>query len=388
MYFLNKKAPGVKHLPFISKSAIRWIRNPKDMTVASKFAKKPTSYHLKNAIRWLCQAQDVNDDGGVSSQFSLKNGWTASFPETTGYIIPTFFDYSVYSSEKKYYERAIRMVDWELSIQMDDGAFQGGTIDMKPEPVVFNTGQIIFGLIRAYKATKQKKYLNAAINAGDWLVKIQEKNGSWEKFTYKKSVHVYNIRTSWALMELYKISKNDTYLKCVKKNVQWVLKNQNKNGWFMNNPFVTHYIAYSIRGLLEVGLLLDDKKIIDSSIKPAQTIMKRFMIDRFIYGTYDENWRSNDKHTCLTGDAQLSIIWQKIYQYKNDKKFFEESLKINDFLKICQYDKGNNDMKGAIPGSYPLWGKYFSFSYPNWATKFFADALLLEESIRKKRGDN
>ena len=35
---------------------------------------------------------------------------------------------------------------------------------------------------------------------------------------------------------------------------------------------------------------------------------------------------------------------------------------------------------GAINGSFPLWGKYEPFAYPNWATKYFADAMMLEEN--------
>ena len=34
--------------------------------------------------------------------------------------------------------------------------------------------------------------------------------------------------------------------------------------------------------------------------------------------------------------------------------------------------------QGAIPGSFPLWGKYEPFAFPNWATKYFADSLMLE----------
>jgi len=30
---------------------------------------------------------------------------------------------------------------------------------------------------------------------------------------------------------------------------------------------------------------------------------------------------------------------------------------------------------GAIPGSRPVWGNYLSFACPNWARKFFLDAL-------------
>jgi hypothetical protein len=37
------------------------------------------------------------------------------------------------------------------------------------------------------------------------------------------------------------------------------------------------------------------------------------------------------------------------------------------------------DIRGGVKGSHPLWGSYAGFSYPNWAAKFFIDALLLQE---------
>ena len=30
-------------------------------------------------------------------------------------------------------------------------------------------------------------------------------------------------------------------------------------------------------------------------------------------------------------------------------------------------------------GSFPVWGRYAPLQYPNWATKFLADALMLYE---------
>ena len=55
--------------------------------------------HVRAAVQWLCRAQDVSGDGGVARSYSLvynpffkRRGWTPSYPETTGYIIPTFFE--------------------------------------------------------------------------------------------------------------------------------------------------------------------------------------------------------------------------------------------------------------------------------------------------------
>ena len=43
---------------------------------------------------WLCAAQDhsASADGGVARDYSLIKGWATSYPETTGYIIPTMIE--------------------------------------------------------------------------------------------------------------------------------------------------------------------------------------------------------------------------------------------------------------------------------------------------------
>ena len=48
----------------------------------------------QEALEWLCRAQDhsASTDGGVARSYSLLTGWASSYPETTGYIIPTFLE--------------------------------------------------------------------------------------------------------------------------------------------------------------------------------------------------------------------------------------------------------------------------------------------------------
>ena len=46
--------------------------------------------HLLAAAEWLERAQSTTGDGGVSGRYRLDSGWTSSYPETTGYIVPTF----------------------------------------------------------------------------------------------------------------------------------------------------------------------------------------------------------------------------------------------------------------------------------------------------------
>ena len=47
----------------------------------------------------------------------------------------------------------------------------------------------------------------------------------------------------------------------------------------------------------------------------------------------------------------------------------------------------NKRIRGAIAGSSPLWGSYQKFAFPNWATKFLLDSLLLLERTASPRSD-
>jgi len=104
--------------------------------------------HLSAAIDWLFHSQDVTDCGGSAAYYSLLTGWAGPYPETSGYILPTLYDYAEYadssddlarSAEAR--NRARRLAEWLVTTQLDSGAFPGG-VDPGPEsdPSVFNTG--------------------------------------------------------------------------------------------------------------------------------------------------------------------------------------------------------------------------------------------------------
>ena len=51
--------------------------------------------HLRAAAEWLLRAQAATPDDGVAHSYDVRAGkWLASYPETTGYIIPTLYDYA------------------------------------------------------------------------------------------------------------------------------------------------------------------------------------------------------------------------------------------------------------------------------------------------------
>ena len=83
--------------------------------------------HLEATAGWLTRAQDVTGEGrGVSAAFDLRLGWLPSYPETTGYIATSFFDYAAFSGDESFRTRAFELVDWECRIQFEDGSVRGG----------------------------------------------------------------------------------------------------------------------------------------------------------------------------------------------------------------------------------------------------------------------
>ena len=346
------------------------------------------SVHLKAAMDWLCRAQDITDCGGVSAYYAFDKGWAPPYPETTGYIIPTILKFARICGDGNYVDRAIRMADWEIEIQLTSGAVRGG-IGINEYPMVFNTGQVIFGWAALYNETKIAKYLRAAEKAADWLVNMQDEDGKWNKYVYKDIPTVYHTRVAWSLIDVYKITRNKKYLNSAQKNIAWTLANSTKNGWFNKMAFnlgeqpLTHAISYTLEGLVGCSLYLlnGDKEKALSAVETAlkSLILKYSLIEncRYLPATMDENWDSKVGFTCLVGNAQLSWVLLELYKISKEHVFLQAALNLIDLLKTRQkLDCKNLGIRGGIPGSYPIWGKYLQYSYPNWAAKFFADALI------------
>src|SRR6185369_15780452 len=73
--------------------------------------------HLRAAAGWLAAAQDSQKDGGIAGRYRLDRGWSSSYPETTGYIVPTLLALSDGLPEHRFRERAERAVRFLLTVQ-------------------------------------------------------------------------------------------------------------------------------------------------------------------------------------------------------------------------------------------------------------------------------
>lgn len=390
--FLQQRFYCPSHLKILAGDILRYpslgFRDPYKY---STWDKNLNSKNLSAAMDWLCAAQDASNDGGAATSYTLRSGWQGPYPEVTGYIIPTFFDYSSFTHKDTYRQRALKMADWLASLQMPGGAFQALSVDIPAEPRVFNTGQIILGMIRTYEETREPKYLQAAVNAGHWLAGIQDHNGAWKKYSYNSIPHTYHTRVAWPLAKLFTLTDEQDFKSAAEKNLQWALGNQDDDGWYRQNSFspsmnpYMHNIIYAARGFLESGALLNQPAFIDSAQKAGHKLFRIFEITKFLPGEFSQGWKKKSKYSCLTGTAQCSILLMRLFEINGDPRYLNTALKLNQYLRTTQILKtGNKGIKGGIKGSDPIWQAYSRYRYPSWAAKFFADSLMLEDKILNK----
>jgi hypothetical protein len=338
--------------------------------------------HLAGALRWLCRSQDVTGNGGSASCYNLVLGWGDAYPETTGYIVPTLLRYGNQREEPSLVNRAIQMADWLLEIQRSDGAFPEGTGE-SGEPSVFNTGQIIFGLVAAYRETGDDRYRRSAIRACDWLVEQQSPEGYWERHTYKNNVHTYSTRVAWALLEGEQIAQDGRtrYREAAESNFRWAMGRQRANGWFDGAGFgdgsraFLHTIAYTIRGLLEGGIGLRDRDIVNAARRSADRLLAMQQRDGILRGSFDDSW-DDTWYYCLTGNAQMALVWSILHRQTGHDEYRAAARDSVQFLKRKQVLGGPAAIDGALPGSSPVYGRYMFLRYPNWGVKFFSDAVM------------
>ncbi|MDB4373127.1 hypothetical protein N9Z53_05045, partial [Mariniblastus sp.] len=311
-----------------------------------------------------------------------------SYVETSGYIVETFYDLAEYRSEPAFAQRAKTIAEWLMTVQNDDGSFSNDRFGVG-QGIVFDTGQVLFGLVRAYRETGEPKLLESAMRSAQWLSDSMDQDGAWRRNTHLQKIHTYNTRSAWAMLELCAAHEAPEIESAARRNLDWALTQQSR-GWFENCAFrpelppFTHTIAYAIRGLLEGGRLLSEQRFTDAANESAQQLLKHVDSKGHIPGRIDTAGNPRSRSCCLTGNCQLAIIWYKLFQQNKNLEFESAASRAMDFVMSVQDVRTSNpDTHGAIKGSHPVWGKYTPLAYPNWATKFFIDAMLLREQNQK-----
>ena len=354
--------------------------------------------HLREAIEWLIRAQDATPDDGFARGYSImfspyfrSRGWQPSYPETTGYIIPTLLEAALHFRRPDLVDRALRAARWESGVQLETGAVQGGVIGEGSSPAVFNTGQVMFGWLAAFEHTGHTLFAESARRAGRYLVSVLEPDGYWRKGNSRFALAdatLYNARVAWALAEAGARLGEPEFTSAAGKNLHAVVDLQHENGWFPNccltdarRPLL-HTIAYTVRGLVEGGRVLEDQRLLSAGARTADRLLGLVREDGWMAGRFHADWSAAVAWSCLTGEAQMANNWLRLYTITGDAKWLAPVPRVLRFLKSTQNRTSRDPgLRGGIKGSAPMSGEYGRYETLNWATKYFVDALIRHQQV-------
>lgn len=348
--------------------------------------------HVREIIDWLKRAQDAGVDRGVSYGVRFGDDFDVSYPETTGYICSSFVEQEGLTGESELLTRAIEMGDWEIAVQLPEGAVMGGKFNTSPTPAVFNTGMVLLGWSALILRTGEERFRAAAARASDWLLSVQEPDGRWVRGNSKYANPggtLYNVMAAWGLCEAGIALGEKRYVQGAIRNAEYCLSRQHPNGWLpdcclsnVDEPLL-HTLAYSMQGLLGIGRLTRRDDLIAGAQKLADAQLLIMSPEGFLPGRQRQDFTAAADWCCLTGSAQTSAVWSQLYLLRHDQKYRTAVEMVNRYL-MARHDVRNADLRlrGGVPGSWPVWGGYGRLQILNWATKFLLDALTLEVVIR------
>lgn len=352
--------------------------------------------HLIAALEWLERAQDASGGLGLARGYSLtwntyfrSRGWQPPYPETTGYIIASLHLAARHLERPDLKQRAERAAMWEIEVALPSGAVQGGVVGEGKTPAVFNTGQVLLGWMATLAASGSNRFADAAWRAGTFLVGCLDGDGLWRRgnshFADAQAT-LYNARTAWALAETGVRLGVPAFVAAAGRNLTAVVKLQHDDGWFpdccLTDPKrpLLHTIAYTIRGLLEGGRVLQDSLLLDHAVLAATRIAEAQSAAGRLPGRFAARWRPAARWSCLTGEAQMANIWLRLFEITGSRHWRAPAEVALRWIKSTQNRTSTDPgLRGGIKGSFPCSGPYGRYQTLSWATKFFADALMRSE---------
>lgn len=353
--------------------------------------------YARSTIDWLFRAQAATSDGGVAESYNVvSRSWNPSYPETTGYIVCSLLRAeSLHLKEPEILRDAVvKMGDWLLSTQMECGAFPGGHIGIaRKHPTVFNTGQILKGLTDLIDRglDRDGQFAGCAARAAHWLREVQEPTGEWRRGRSpltQGTVHSYDIRTAWALARYGRCVSDDAAILAGIRNAAWLCSLADAAAWFPHMSFrpddapLTHTVAYTVQGLLEIGFLAGRSEFEEIAMAAASR-MKDLQDPHTgaLPGRIAPGYRRASSWSSTTGNAQMSIIWFRLAEVTGDESWRKSALHSNLFncsLQELDMDHPDDGRRGGLRGSFPGHLGYGRYWYMNWTHKFHLDALLAQ----------
>ena len=261
--------------------------------------------------------------GGIACWQDENGHFQKAYPEVTGYLIPTMLSYELV-------DLAMRCADWLVSIQEPDGSYRG--IDGVKRS--FDTAAVMEGLAAIAFETGEDRYIVAHERAHEWILDQRSSAGPLYMTPDQHKTHIYTMRASGLIVDLVAAeywNPDDGW------DVRWGTEQR------------PHYIAYGLDGLR----ILKDKSGILRVLEAAQ----HQPLVNGLMPFWSRGWQSGSG-SCTTSTLQFAILFRK-YGF--------------DYWHLVEAAERMQDKNGGFYHDHQDKRRI------SWALKFYLDAMRDDE---------
>lgn len=292
-----------------------------------------------NCRKWIIN--NTIEGKGIRAKYDAQGSCEKiAYPEVSGYYIPTLLDWG-------YRDLAIQYAKWLVSIQHENGAWYDW---LDKDPYVFDSGQILKGLIAIYPIMPEVK--ENIIKGCDWIISLIEEDGRlqtpsldfWKSLDIPELIHLYCLSP---IVKASKLFDKPEYAKAAKKVLEYYKKNSMDK--LLDFHTLSHFYAYIMEALVDLGEI----EIAKAGMEKISKLQKK---NGHIPAYKNVKW------TCSTGLFQFALVWYKLGEKQKADLAFDYA---------CTLQTKN----GGWLGSYGKDCKYLQNAEISWANKYFLDAL-------------
>ena len=263
------------------------------------------------------------------------------------------------TKEKDLIERAKKCGDFILSLQYLDeksplfGAYETPAYTSKKQIAPSDIFESLSGIIELYEETKERKYIESAKLAGDWIIKNLYSPGvigqvlDIEKWEHLNPLPIHD---DASFLMLYRQTSEEKYLNTFFDQIKYIVENQDLNGnWYSSHYFYKEIKPLSGRGLYWFGYPLIEaykffkyKWLIPPAVRVLDKILKSQLYDGSIIsgiktdGTYDGKSEGIDG----TATGMCLIILIDGYLLFEDERYLNGAKKCLNFITENQLSDG------------------------------------------------
>jgi malonyl-CoA O-methyltransferase len=257
----------------------------------------------------------------------------------TGYFIPSLLAWNEQ-------DRASAYGAWLSSCQANDGSWDGPNGDGR---YVFDTGQVVKGLLALAKATGDDVWRDPIYRACDWMCSTISDSG--EPVAADVGKWGDAVPLGVLLYAFQAVRDAGNYL----EEPRWSSAVDRAINWLLAQPALTdfthlsHFHAYILESLCDLGHH-------DRAREGLEAVARFQRRNGAVPGYPNVRW------VCSTGLFQYAIVWYKLGERERGDLAFNYAAKLQN-------------RSGGWYGSYGWFAKYFPKTEISWAVKYFLDAL-------------